>query len=284
MHRHIQVKEDIDRANKGTYSPELRDDAQDARSRLFNLITEIPGKASYIAVKQLIADHPDADYRPWMAKRAYQRAVADGDFEPWTASQVFDFAQSQTNTPTTHRQLFDLAVQHLTDLKNWLERGNDSAWETWQRAGGETEMRTLIAGWLNQRCQSQYVTAQEPELANSQRMDIWLHSTYVKSPVPIELKLLDKDWSVNDLCERLRNQLAGDYLREETAGCGVLLLVAHNIGQKKYWIVNGKIVVLTELADALKNYWQGISEQYPGVLAIDVIVIDLAERGRVSDS
>ena len=71
----------------------------------------------------------------------------------------------------------------------------------------------------------------------------------------------------------------GDYLREETAGCGVLLLVAQNIGQKKYWIVNGKIVVLTELADALKNYWQGISEQYPGVLAIDVIVIDLAERG-----
>lgn len=284
MHRHIQAKEDIERANKGTYSPELRDDAQDARNRLFNLITEIPGKASYIAIKQLIDDHPDADYRPWMAKRAYQRAEADGDLETWTATQVFDFAQSQTNTPTTHRQLFDLAVQRLTDLKNWLERGNDSAWITWQRAEGETEMRTLIAGWLNQRCQSQYVTAQEPELANSQRMDIWLHNTSVHSPVPIELKLLDKDWSGNDLCERLRNQLAGDYLREETAGCGVFLLVAQNIGQKKYWIVNGKNVVLTELADALKNYWQGISEQYPGVLAIDVIVIDLSERGRVSDS
>ncbi|MCK9604864.1 MAG: hypothetical protein M0R33_00250 [Methylomonas sp.] len=284
MHRHIQVKEDIERANKGTYSRGLRDDAQDARNRLFNLITEIPGKASYIAIKQLIDDHPAADYRPWMAKRAYQRAEADGDLESWTASQVFDFAQSQTNTPTTHRQLFNLAVQHLTELKNWLERGNDSAWKTWRRAEQETEMRTLIAGWLNQRCQSHYVTAQEPELANSQRMDIWLHSTYVKSPVPIELKLLDKDWSGNDLCERLRNQLAGDYLREETAGCGVLLLVAQNIGQKKYWIVNGKNVVLTGLADALKNYWQGISDQYPGVLAIDVIVIDLAERGRVSDS
>lgn len=284
MHRHIQAKEDIERANKGTYSPELRDDAQDARNRLFNLITEIPGKASYIAIKQLIDDHPDADYRPWMAKRAYQRAEADGDLEPWTATQVFDFARSQTHTPTTHRQLFDLAVQRLTDLKNWLERGNDSAWKTWQRAEGETEMRTLIAGWLNQRCQCQYVTAQEPELANSQRMDIWLHNTNVQSPVPIELKLLDKNWSGNDLCERLRNQLAGDYLREETAGCGVFLLVAKKIDPKKRWKVNGKNVVLTGLANALKNYWQGISGQYPGVLALDVIVIDLAERGRFSHS
>lgn len=284
MHRYIQANEDIDRTNGGTYTPELRDDAQDARNRLFNLITEMPGKASYTVIKQLIEDHPDPDYRTWMSKRAYQRAEADGDLEPWTAKQVFDFALSQTITPTTHRQLFDLAVQRLTDLQNWLERGNDSAWKTWQRAEKETEMRTLVAGWLNQSCRSQYVTAQESELANSQRMDIWLHNTSVQSPVPIELKLLDKNWSGPMLCERLRNQLAGDYLREESSGCGVFLLVAQKIDPKKCWEVNGVNVSLTDLADALKRYWDSISGQFPGVLAIDVIVIDLTQREHVSDS
>lgn len=283
-HRYIRAKEDISRADGGVFSPELRDDAQDARNRLFNLLAEIPGKASYAAIKLLIHEHPDPDYRPWMAKRAYKRAEEDGDLEPWTAEQVYVFDKSQTITPATHRQLFDLAVQRLHDLKNWLERGNDSPWQTWQRANEETEMRTLIAGWLNQQCRSQYTTAQEPELANRQRMDIWLHNTNVHSPVPIELKLLDKGWSGPKLCERLRNQLAGDYLREESAGCGVMLLVSQKIGSKKRWMVNGRRVGVSELSSAMKSYWQGIDGGFPGVDAIDVIVIDLTQREQVRDS
>jgi len=284
MHRYIRAKEDINRANGGVYSPELRDDAQDARNRLFNLLSKIPGKASYTVIKQLIHEHPDPDYRSWMVKHAYKRAEEDGDLEPWTAEQVSAFDKSQIITPATHRQLFDLAIHRLLDLKNWLERGNDSPWQTWQRANGETEMRTLIAGWLNQQCRDQYTTAQEPELANSQRMDIWLHNTNVHSPVPIELKLLDKGWSGPKLCERLRNQLVGDYLREESAGCGVMLLVWQGRKPEKRWTTNGRRVGLSELASALKLYWQSIADEFTGVDAIDVVVIDLTIRAQVSDS
>jgi hypothetical protein len=284
MHRYVRAKEDINRADGGVYSPELRDDAQDARNKLFNLLSEIPGKASYTVIKQLIHEHPDHDYRPWMTKRAYKRAEEDGDLEPWTVEQVSAFDKSQTITPVTHRQLFDLAVHRLHDLKSWLERGNDSPWQTWQRANGETEMRTLIAGWLNQRCRDQYTTAQEPELANSQRMDIWLHNTNVRSPVPIELKLLDKAWTGPKLCERLRNQLVGDYLREESAGCGVMLLVWQGRKPEKQWTINGRRVGLSELASALKQYWQSIADDFTGVEAIDVVVIDLTIRAQVSES
>jgi hypothetical protein len=174
-------------------------------------------------------------------------------------------------------------VHRLLDLKNWLERGNDSPWQTWQRANEETEIRTLIAGWLNQQCRGQYTTAQEPELANSQRMDIWLHNTNVRSPVPIELKLLDKGWSGPKLCERLRNQLAGDYLREESAGCGVMLLVWQGRKHRRCWTINSQRVGLGELAIALKIYWIGIADEFPGVDAIDVVVIDLTQREQVSD-
>jgi hypothetical protein len=282
VHRYIRAQDDNNHIGDGVYSPDLRDDAQNARNRLFNLLSEISGKKSYSAIKELAQEHPDPDYRPWMVKQAYKRAEEDGDLEPWTAEQVSTFDKSQLITPVTHRQLFELTVNRLHDLKNWLERGNDSPWQTWKRANDENEMRTLIAGWLNQKCREQYTTAQEPELANSQRMDIWLHNTNVKSPVPIELKLLDKGWSGPKLCERLRNQLAGDYLREESAGSGVMLLVSQETNKR--WKINGRQVGLNELANALKNYWLGIASKYPGVETINVVVINLSIREYVCDS
>ncbi|MDH5180179.1 MAG: hypothetical protein OEZ39_17140 [Gammaproteobacteria bacterium] len=284
MHRYIRVKDDINRSGGGTYSPCLRDDAQDARGRLFSLLLEIPGKASYSAIKQLIKEHPDPERRPWMDKHAYKKAEQDGDLEPWKVEQVYNFNQSQTLKPNTHRQLYELTVGRLLDLKNWLERGNDSPYQTWQRAEDEPEMRNLIAGWLNQQRQNRYITAQEPELANSQRMDIWIQNTNSTSPVPIELKLLDKEWSGPHLCERLRNQLAGDYLREETAGCGVMLLVWRGVKHKKRWEINGRRVSLNELANELKNYWENIAGLFDNVEAIKVIVIDLSMRDKISDS
>jgi hypothetical protein len=283
-HRYVRTSDDINRSGGGVYSPGIRDDAQDARDSLFKLLSEIPGKATYTAIERLIYEHPDPDYRPWMAKQAYKRAEQDGDLEPWSAEQVAAFAQFQTITPATHSQLFDLAVHRLQDLKNWLERGNDSPWRTWQRAESESEMRKLVAGWLNQHCRDQYTTAQEPELANSQRMDIWLQNMYVQSPVPIELKLLDKGWTGPKLCERLRNQLAGDYLRQESAGCGVMLLVWQGKNTKSGWMVNQRRIRLVELANALKGYWNEISANFPGVKSIEAIVIDLTLREHASDS
>lgn len=284
IHRYVRAKEDINRAGGGVYSPALRDDAQDARNKLFNLLSEIPGKASYTAISELIDEHPDPNYRPWMAKRAYKRAEEDGDLEPWTADQISMFNRLQVFTPATHRQLFDLAVLRLHDLKHWLECGNDSPWETWQCAINETRMRTLVAGWLKQQCRAQYTTAQEPELANSQRMDIWLQNTNVHSPLPIELKLLDKGWSGPKLCERLRNQLVGDYLREKSAACGVMLLVSQRLDSEKRWKVNGRLVSLNELGNALKLYWQSIAGEFPDIQAIDVVIIDLTMRAKVCDS
>ncbi len=100
----------------------------------------------------------------------------------------------------------------------------------------------------------------------------------------LELKLLDKNWTGPKLCERLRNQLVSDYLREESARCGVMLLVWQGEKTKRHWRINGHQVGLDELANALKMYWQTIADEFPGVDAVDVIVIDLTQRGQVSDS
>ena len=282
MHRHIQMAEDIDRSGGGAYSPGLRDNAQDARDRLFGLLSEIPGKATYVALAELIQEHPNPSSRLWMAKRARERAEQDGDLEPWTARQISEFGAQLTRTPTSQRQLFDLAVARVTDLKNWLERGNDSPYRIWQKADRENDIRILVAGWLNQNWRNRLTVAQEPELANSQRMDIWLQEQNVPTPVPIELKLLDKRWSGPQLCERLRNQLAGDYLREETGGFGLMLLVWSGDKPGRRWRIDGRLVSVDGLREAMKRHWASHSHSFPNVEAVEVVVIDLTLRAQRS--
>jgi hypothetical protein len=106
----------------------------------------------------------------------------------------------------------------------------------------------------------------------------------VTSPVPIELKLLE-NWTGPRLCERLRNQLVGDYLREPSARFGVMLLVWRGTDQaQRRWEINGSRVELNKLASALKLYWNSIANEYPDIDDIAVIVIDLTMRSQVSDS
>ena len=280
MHRHIRVTEDIDRSGGGVYSPGLRDEAQTAREGLFNLLAELPGKAAYIALSELIEEHPDPNARSWMESRARRRAEQDGDLERWTAEQVAEFGEQLTRTPKSHRQLFDLTVARLRDLKDWLEQGEDSPYRTWQRAPDEREIRVLVSGWLKLRWGNPFTVAQESELANRQRMDIRLQNQSVPSPVPIELKLLDKRWTGPKLCERLRNQLVGDYMRDATGGRGVMLLFWQGNGPDKRWKIDGRPVRLNELRDALKGYWDTISNSFPDVEDVEVTLIDLSQRGK----
>jgi hypothetical protein len=219
-----------------------------------------------------------------MALRAKARAVSDGDLAPWSIDQIVQFGCSGTRIPRTNRELFEQGVLQLKALKHWLEGGNESPAATWRRVDNENEMRNLIAGQINQKAAGLFRCAQENQLPNSQRPDIWLASNQVQSPVPIELKLLDKGWSGPKLCERLRNQLVGDYLREDSAECGVMLLIWQGTGSQKQWKIGGRLVGLSNLAAALQAYWRSIAKSYPGVSVIEVITIDLTKRNtRASD-
>lgn len=96
MHRYIRVAEDIERAGKGVYSPTTRDNAQEARNTLFNMLTEVPGQEAYAAMKALEQEHPELEYRSWMAVRARQRAIQDADEPLWSVERVRDFVKMRS--------------------------------------------------------------------------------------------------------------------------------------------------------------------------------------------
>ncbi|MCS3797191.1 hypothetical protein [Niastella sp. OAS944] len=278
MHQYIKVTEDLDRFGKGAYSPTLRDDAQEARSRLFAMLREIPGKESYLAMVELSKSHPVMGHRVWMMNVAKERAELDADISPWSIDKFNEFTKSLESTPVNPRELFDLAVQRLLDLKHDLEDGDTSIAPILLDVTEETKIRNYVGGWCRDRSQGKYSVPQEEEFSDSKRSDIRFLGSGFDCAIPIELKLADNNWSGAKLQERLENQLCGDYLRDKRSPYGIFLLVYR--GEKVSWEIIGgnRKAGFSELIEALQQHWQKISIKYPNIEEVKVIGIDLTKR------
>ncbi|PCJ86124.1 MAG: hypothetical protein COA54_09545 [Thiotrichaceae bacterium] len=278
MNEHIRGEEDINRANTGVFSPGLRDDAQDARDNLFQLLNQIPGKDSFFALMDIAKMHPEEGSRSWIMRNAKTKAEQEGNVEPWSPSQVKDFNEKLECTPSNHKELAELAVFRLLDLKDDLEHGDGSLASILKTVTQETEMRKYIARELRERAFGRYTITQEEELADAKRPDLRFHGTSFDGPVPVELKLADNNWGGPKLFERLENQLCGDYLRDNRSNRGVFILVYR--GAKGGWDVpsSKKRVGFAGLIVALQEHWELISPKFSNVEDITVIGIDLTKR------
>ena len=277
IHTHVRTADDIDRAGKGVYSPGLRDDAQDARDALLAFIRETPGKEAFLALGEIAREHPAERLRAWSAFYAEQKATADARTPPWEPMKVVEFHEALESTPSNHRDLWNLAIDRLCDLKHDLENGDSSIAEILIPFSQETSIRKFIGNWCRDRAAGRYVIPQEEQLADDKRPDFRVQSSMFDGPVPIELKLADK-WTGSQLFERLENQLCGDYLRDVRSSCGIFLLVNH--GGKKTWAPLGrKRLSFNALVTALQQHWESFAPQYPNVEDIKVIGIDLTKRG-----
>lgn len=277
MHLHVRGDDDIDRANTGVYSPQLRDEAQDAREHLVALLSALPGKEAYLALQGISRSHPDKTRRPWFALQAKSKAESDAEGPKWTAVQVRDFNEAYERTPTSHRELFELAVLRLLDLKADLEDGDSSVARILAAVKEEVEVRKFIGNWCRNQARGRYTFPQEEELADAKRPDLRWQGNGFDGPVPTELKLAD-NWTGPKLFERLEAQLVGDYLRDSRSSRGIFLLVYR--GEQQQWQLPGDrtLVDFEGLVASLQAFWENISEQYCGVEEINVIGIDLTKR------
>jgi len=276
-HRHVRRRDDIDRANGGVYSPGQRDHAQDAREHLLSLLRALPGKEAYAALSEIAHTHPDETLRPFITAYAKSKAELDSAHGPWTEAQVREFNDEHERTPSSHRDLFELAVVRLLDLKADLEDGDSSDAPMLARVGIEVEIRAYIGNWLRNFASGRYAVPQEEELADAKRPDLRVHGIRFDAPVPLELKLAD-NWSGPELFERLEVQLCGDYLRDPRSTCGVYLLVYR--GEKSSWRPPGESQDMNfeALVEALQSRWLAISPVLPNVEDVRVVGIDLTRR------
>jgi hypothetical protein len=192
---------------------------------------------------------------------------------------VKEFNDVQERTPSSHRELAELAVLRLLDLKDDLENGDDSVAAVVKAIAGETVLRNYIGHDLRQKAAGRYSIPQEEEMADAKRPDLRFHGVQIDAPVPVELKIVD-NWTGPKLFERLENQLAGDYLRDIRTGRGIFALVYRGV-EKRGWQIPGsrKTVNFVGLVEALRQHWSFLAPKYPGVDEITIIGIDLSKRG-----
>lgn len=283
IHQFIRQEEDIERVGGGVYSPTSRDDAQDARGRIYNAICDIPGKEAFDALLEIAESAPTDEAKAWRRTYAIARAKADAD-TPWPVPKVNEFVAQLECTPTNPRELFDVAVNRFFDLKHEYEVGDFSPAEVVIKTKDEEELRNYLAGELQRASQGRYSISQEDEMPNQQRTDIRFMHSDVPGMVPVELKIADK-WSGPKLHEKLRDQLCGDYLRDQSNENGIFLLV--NRGEKRTrWRTSGGDVDFEPLVGALQEYALDListneETKHLRISNIQVVGIDLTKRRKV---
>ena len=114
------------------------------QSNLFHFLNQIPGKESFLALLDIAKSLPDEAARSWIAVQAKTKAEQDGNIEPWLPSDVKEFHEKLERTPITHKELAELAVLRLLDLKDDLEHGDSSIADILITVEHETDMRKYI--------------------------------------------------------------------------------------------------------------------------------------------
>ena len=178
----MRLADDIRR--EGVYSPGLRDRAQDARGHILKMLCDLPGRDSYDALLELSEFHPEEYPRDRMRVLAEQRAEANSEHAAWTADDVDVFAATAERGPRMQRDLFDIALYRLDDLKFDLEEGDESEASLLRRVVDEPELRRVIANRLRYSAAGKYTTGSEEELKDKTRTDIRLRRPRWKHACP----------------------------------------------------------------------------------------------------
>lgn len=175
--------------------------------------------------------------------------------------------------PCSPADLFTLALNHLDDIKDQLEKGPFSNRGLFKPETSEEAIQKWLADKLEASARSRYVVSREKEVDKRKRPDIRLDNPTISGSVSIEIKPLDKNYSLPDLESALTDQLLGLYIRDARSRHGILVLTY--AGSKKHWEVpdtNDRVdfAALTDhLARALR-----LEKEDPRVDGLRVVALD----------
>lgn len=214
------------------------DNAESARSALFNTLAERPGAQAFHALLALGDDPVFADNSLRLREVAHARAEADGDLTAWLATEVAKFERNHSAPVKTGGQLLSLTSGILVDIQTSFTTADASSRQLLARAEDEEEVQGWLAERLNERARGRYNAARETEVADRNEPDIVVSSTSADAQVAIEIKNANKDWTVKQLEHAIRDQLAEDYLRPDSRRQGILVVSLH---RKRTWRTAGQI-------------------------------------------
>jgi hypothetical protein len=270
----VRVEDDNDRASGEVFSPDARDNAQDARNAAFKQLTEIPGRATFNALLGL-AELPGFPVSPSRLRAlARERASKDAEAAPWPPDEAWAFEDKCEALPQTPLDLQRLLLARLSDLQHSLLHDDFAQGSTLCGLHGERAVQNWMADHLRRSQGRSYSIEREPHVAGEKEPDIRARSTNDAS-VPIEIKVAES-WTVEELVAALIDQLCARYLRAKSARHGVLLLV-HQKARRRGWTnpKDGRKLDFAEVVEHLRLIAKTIAgadadSPQPQVAVIDV--------------
>lgn len=269
------VRPEDDLVHEGAYSPSMRDDAQDMRSRILNWLAAIKGEDATEELRRLAASPvTDSRAREWLQHLARAHAVADVS-KQMSQAEAVSLLHDKVIEPSTTNELFAIALNRLRDIQFNLKNADFSVRQVYNPLNAailEEPVQHFLAKELHEMRRGQYVVGREEEVASKKKTDIRLENARCAGPVTIEVKIAER-WDLAELERALTVQLVGQYLRDRDSQYGILLLCSSGPA-KPWYLPDGTVLTFEELTAYLAQRAAIIQSETPNVRGLAVVAIN----------
>lgn len=280
----VRPAEDNDRSNGGVYSPDIRDNAQSARSAMLKRLATTPGAATFHALRQLASDREFPVRKSWLHELCQTRAEEDSESAPWTARDVKDFEDDFDSVPRSPQDLQRVAMGRIEDLQHRLLHADFGLGVQFKALKAEVDVQLWVAGELQAKQGRSFTLEREAHVAGEKEPDIRLSSKGSDARLPIEIKVAES-WSLRDLEKALTVQLQGRYLRDINDRWGILLLVHQNKpklgwkdGPRQFLTFDETVARVRALAAAISASDSAGAQMQVGVIDVSSVPMPRSER------
>jgi hypothetical protein len=268
---HIRPEDDA--VHHGSYNPDARDRAENARNSILSALLDRPGADAYQAMQRLAADPIFALRSHRFHELARGKAERDAENPAWNAAEVLTFQRQFTAPVKTGADLLRVVMGIFGDIAQNLTHGDVTSRPLLERAKDEDEVQHWLVEQMNARARGRFHAFREAEVAIGDKPDVIVASTSAPCEVAIEVKHGGKGWSARDLEGALRKQLAEDYLKPESRRHGVLVVTHH---RERRWlrISDNKPVSFWDLIAWLSGIAATITENAVGPIVVKCVGIN----------
>ncbi len=278
-----QVRPDEDIVHEGAYTPGARDEAESSRNVVLSALVDSSGADAYMAMRRL-ADNPDMQLRAHrFLELARSMAERDTEIPAWAVTDILTLERQHTAPVKTGSDLFRVLLSTLDDIRFSFDNEDASSRPVLETAVDEDAVQNWLADQLNLRAKGRFHVHREAEVAGKKQPDVSVSSTSAPCEVAIEVKHGGKDWSVRELEEALRQQLAKDYLKPASRRHGVFLITHHG---KRTWRhpVTKKIMIFTDLIAHLSTIALTLLRNKTGPIEVTVVGVDASATAKSSSA
>lgn len=263
-----------DQHPEGIYSSNTRDEAQQGRSRILSALYNDTSEEAYRLIVDLASDTVIGDRRHRFDQLSHGMAERAAEKLAWSEGDVVAFEEALERPIRTGQELLALACEVIDQINYEIAFGDFSVQSLLQTATNEFAVQNWLATEYNRQSDGRFTTAREKQVKSDKRPDIALTAAETGQEVAIEIKHGEMDWTMPELRDALRNQLAETYLLPAARRNGLLVLTNHRA--KRYWLAadKSKRLSFSEVLGLLRADAQALIRNTAGYINLEVRGID----------